>query len=113
MDWIRENSGLMESLRGIAVGNDKFVTVGDHSTIAYSNDGTSWVSVPFEDKRYELNDIIWDGDKFIAVGVCHDDRVDSGVILTSFDGTKWSSEPVDSNYAFYNSIASNEGVTLI
>jgi hypothetical protein len=53
--------------RGICFNGEKFAAVGDDGKISTSVDGVSWV---FETSptKYNINDIIWDGYRFIAVG---------------------------------------------
>lgn len=82
---------------GIAYGNKKnwdkgkFVIVGHEGSnsypiFIYSEDGIDWYkgkqANSIDGINYELNDVTWTGEKFVAVG-------SSGTIYTSFDGESW------------------------
>lgn len=77
----------------IAYGNGKFVIVGNDGSYPiyiYSYNGVNWHKGTQENSmhgiNYELNDITWTGDKFVAVG-------NSGTIYTSVDGEIWLTVP--------------------
>ena len=69
--------------RAIAYGADKFVAVG--FGMSYSTDGTSWTTVPSENRGglSSINGITFANNKFIAVG-------NSGKMASSSDGTSWT-----------------------
>ena len=88
------------SLHGVTWGASQFVALGfrsgtdvaayDHfpPLIVTSPDGVTWTQRDAPGSR-SLEDVVWSGDRFVAVGY-------SG-ILTSSDGVKWSQQriPVD------------------
>ena len=55
---------------------------------------TQWTSVNPTPQFNELQDILWDGNRYTAVG-------SSGVILTSSDGVNWSSQSIDVLHQLY------------
>jgi len=74
------------NLNSITNNNNIFVLVGDGGTIYYSSNATSWNFVSDANKKTgeNLNKVIWDGKKFIAVG-------NNGSIITSeSNGDTWS-----------------------
>jgi hypothetical protein len=73
----------------------EFIAMGNAGAAAKSYDGVNWVG--FKSKTYlDANQIIWDGNQFIAVGVIPyslsdlDENCDVGAIFTSKDGTNWT-----------------------
>lgn len=67
--------------RGIAYGNGKYIIVG--GPIFSSTDLTHWTFI--SQPSNELRSVIYVNNKFIAVG-------NSGIILSSADGTNWTTE---------------------
>ena len=66
--------------------SDGSVLVAISSSSIVQFDGTTWsVPVPLVAGNATLNDIIWDGSKFITVG-------STGTVMTSTDGLTWISE---------------------
>ncbi len=75
--------------KSVDYGNGHWVVVGgceDKASIYRSYDSVSW-SQEF-DSSPPLNDLIFDGDKFVAVG-------NDGTILTSSDGSEWEQENIE------------------
>ena len=102
INWIAvtDSAYASGSIRGIAFGVNKFVAVGkgqQGSTIIYSADGISWTAIPpgitngtttTFGGRYdsvEIFDIVYGGDKFVAVG--------GSKMAYSTDGTSWTAIP--------------------
>lgn len=68
-------------------GSDLIVTVGAGGVIRTSgDDGLTW-DTPDPDVHYDLEDVIWDGTRFIAVGGFD---FEHGIVLTSPDGSTWN-----------------------
>ena len=90
-NWIQQNSGIGNSLHGVACGGDgRFVAVGESGgwngygypdAILTSPDGTNWTQIPHASGELFLDVAYGDG-QFVAVG--------SGDILTSPDGINWT-----------------------
>lgn len=83
--------GMEGTYKSTIYGNKKFIVVGyedkDYPIMIYSDDGMEWYKGNIIDKytseiNYELNDVIWTGEKFVAVG-------GAGTILISDDGVDW------------------------
>lgn len=71
----------IDTLVDVAYGAGKFVGVGLHSLRMTSTDGLSW-SAPVRGAEGEhLNNILWTGDRFVAIG--------QTVAFFSPDGEKW------------------------
>ena len=93
--------------RGIACSPSLCVAVGrslDESLGLYTSkamvssiDGVTWAWVPLErgSDQEELNDIVWTGQQFVAVG--HTQGI--GLVLTSPDGRNWSRQTGPGGYA--------------
>lgn len=76
------------SLFAVTNNNEYFVTVGNNSAIRYSNDAISWTIVGDFNKpagMTKLNDVIWDGNKFVAVG-------DNGFVITATNPSLWENQ---------------------
>lgn len=78
-------------LRAVAWNGTQYAAVGTDSNLSgqvwTSYDGLNWV---FRTGAEQLNDIVWNGFLFVAVGY-------NGRVLTSADGTDWSFNNVGSN----------------
>ena len=76
------------TLEGITYGNNIFVGVGYTSSyktwILISSDGSNWASSVSGEYSGNLQDVTYGNNLFITVG-------SSGTILTSPDGTSWTS----------------------
>ena len=87
--WEKVNSGVYsEVLHGIAFGNNKFVVVGENGTVLASSDGKNWSKNP-PPTGAKLTDVIFDGNKFLAVGPG---------IFTSYDGYHWDKKVSASSF---------------
>jgi hypothetical protein len=79
----------------VAVGSNTPVQVGATPQIATSTDGQSWalqtLPATVASSSYMLNDIAWDGARFIAVGSPYA-LANSRLILSSTDGSTWAVE---------------------
>lgn len=83
--------GMYGRYKSIVYGKDKFIVVGyessDYPIILYSEDGENWSKINDSIiSAYELNEVTWTKDKFIAVG-------GAGSIIISDDGVNWSIFP--------------------
>lgn len=58
------------------------------------------------EKVHSLNDIIWDGKKFIAVG-------EEGVVLSSRDGVAWKEDRLGKRYFLYEILYSDDRYILL
>jgi len=89
-EWIDQSpADAVYDFKGVDYGKGHWVAVGgceDKASIYRSNDSESW-SQEFNSSP-PLNDLIFDGDKFIAVG-------NEGTILTSSDGSEWEQENIE------------------
>lgn len=63
-------------------------------TVSAQAANTQWTSVNPTPVFNELQDILWDGNRYIGVG-------SSGVILTSADGVTWDTQSIDALHQLY------------
>lgn len=66
------------------------VTCTDNTTFAYSDNGTTWTSVSV---LTTINDILWDGTRFLAVG-----SPSGNNLAHSTDGASWSAIDIGSGF---------------
>ncbi|RUT43295.1 hypothetical protein EJP82_20265 [Paenibacillus anaericanus] len=144
-DWTRRTSSAVGDFNAITTNGSKFVAVGSHGSLISSNDGQAWTSSSIsinikegelvkEDlrsKRYKgnpnralkqsdlvLSDVIWDGNKFIAVGALiakvkfeeYFSTINPAMLLSSTDGVKWTARRIEGTYgsSFKIVIANNQ-----
>jgi photosystem II stability/assembly factor-like uncharacterized protein len=101
--WSVATSGVSNSLAGVAWSstNGEFLVVGAGGTIL-RGDGSSWSAVS-SPVTTDLEDVIWLGDRYIAVGK-------SGTIMTSsMDGSAWTPQntPATATTVTLGGVASN------
>ena len=94
-------SATAEALTDVAWNGERFVAVGHHGAIVHSSDGDRWQpasrpAVPFRAARpddaphriyYYFSGIVWNGERFVAVGWGGDDNL--GTVVHSSDGDHW------------------------
>jgi sugar lactone lactonase YvrE len=86
--WAAQTSGTANSLRSVASSGSELVAVGSTGTILTSkNGGASWTAQT-SGTTASLASVVWTGSQFVAVGV----KGLYGVILTSPNGTKWTTQ---------------------
>jgi hypothetical protein len=87
--WTSRASGTTSDFLGITFGgaSGKFVAVGGYLSPAIftSSNGIAWAGVTTSATPYMLNEVAWNGTSFVAIG-------DSGAIITSADGSTWTSQ---------------------
>jgi hypothetical protein len=84
LQWTAHTPNIASAPWSLTWGDGKFVAVGDsyedNETILTSEDGVNWETQYKGNTR--INDIAWNGEKFVAVGF-------DGVALTSKNGIDW------------------------
>ncbi|MFC5406816.1 hypothetical protein [Cohnella soli] len=131
-DWSRASvpTSVVADLFSVATNGNSFIAVGSRGALLISSDGTNWRTssvavnytlgdiVPKSDRSgFEANwskrltqndlileDVVWDGSRYVAVGIVSSQvkkaRVKSysgrskGIILTSSDGLAWKQAPL-------------------
>jgi hypothetical protein len=88
VNWDSRESGVKETLRDIVWNGKIFLASALGNTLITSTDGINWSNVDLSelDKPYFLNNILWDGQQFIATGSYQA----YGAVLTSPDGFSWT-----------------------
>lgn len=83
-NWASERpvSGFEDTIRGMTVGTDKAVAVGDSGLTVFSEDGTSW-KTSTSGITDMLDAVTTNGSLYVAVG-------EHGRIITSPDGITWT-----------------------
>ena len=90
-----------EDLTDVAWNGERFVAVGHHGAIVHSTDGDHWQpasrpAAPFraahpDDDPYQIyyyfSGIVWNGERFVAVGSGGDGNL--GTVVHSSDGDRW------------------------
>ncbi|RQD73055.1 MAG: hypothetical protein D5R97_09945, partial [Candidatus Syntrophonatronum acetioxidans] len=83
---------VMLTLNGVSYGDDTWIAVGKYGedegvVIKFDPTNGYWEDITYtstgESMEYPLNDIMYDGERFIAVG-------DGGTVLESTNGSSWS-----------------------
>jgi hypothetical protein len=82
--WTEASSGPRFWVSAVAWNGELFLAVGFGSAaVLTSPDGVVWLQHEVAELRYVvLNDLVWAGEQFVAVG-------DNGAIATSSDGLSW------------------------
>jgi len=84
-DWKVAELASQDSMVSLAFGNGAFVGGGLHGKIMRSEDGLKWDQVNTGREGDHINSMIWDGTKFIGVGM--------ESTFASTDGKSWESVP--------------------
>lgn len=66
--WIQMQSGVHGNFVKAIYKNDYLVAITADGTVAYTTDGEVWQTTVLEYEDCKLNDIEWDGSRFILVG---------------------------------------------
>ena len=84
--WTSLSSKTGNNLRSMASSGSQWVAVGSNGTILTSNDGGAEWSPQSSGSGANLASVVWSGSRYVAVGAAglH------GTILTSSNGTTWS-----------------------
>jgi hypothetical protein len=86
--WTRQDSGTEITLYKAGGRSGRYLVVGERGALLVSEDTVSWSSagqLPF----WWVEEIIWTGSRFVAVGAPHD-RSASVSIMTSPNGVSWT-----------------------
>lgn len=105
--WTSRASGVTENLYSVVWNGKLFVVGGLNSTILTSSDGITWVKRELGALKYQytINNIIWDGNQFIATG----GYASLGIILTSPDGITWTTR-ISETKGWVDKMAYNENI---
>ncbi len=80
--WRLTESGISNTIRGLAANDTLMVAVGDGGIIYSSTDGQTWDVQREFGPNDNLTDVVWADTQFVAVGF-------NGTIITSSDGINW------------------------
>lgn len=111
VDWVRSEDGVgVAYVAGMAASPGELVAVGGpadgeiQSAVAVSETGVVWERIPHEDAlfgepdpgtgqnrlRTGMNDVVWTGERFVAVGYYAEASNLDGAVWLSDDGRSWS-----------------------
>jgi hypothetical protein len=82
--WRKQQSGTTGDIYGVTYGGDRFVAVGANGLVISSPNGTNWTTHPTGTLASTYT-VAYGKGRYVAVG---------DVVLTSTDGTTWSSQNV-------------------
>ncbi len=117
IEWEDKSISVPDNITGLAYGDNKYIAVGETGTIYYTIDGFSnWETYgisqawPDEESILNINDVVWCGTGFIAVG-------DDSLIAFSVDGLNWqildSTVKVPNAFGNLYSVLVNRGLGII
>lgn len=81
--WIQMQSGVFGNFVKAIYKNGYLVGITADGTVAYTTDGEAWQTHILDYEDCKLNDIDWDGSRFILVGSCTDNRRETSLILAA------------------------------
>lgn len=93
LTWTTQNTGLSEPLNAVAYFGSIFVAVGDKGSVAWSQNGTTWTSVP-SITTANLVSITPGNGLFVAIS----DALSGPRVFVSQLGTTWSPRSLSSTY---------------
>lgn len=105
-NWIQMQSGVYGNFVKAIYKNDYLVAITADGTVVYTTDGEVWQTSVLEYEDCKLNDIEWDGSRFLFAGSYSANNVTIGLILatSNFDTYEMvrSDAEVDSFWAVYS-----------
>lgn len=81
--WIQMQSGVYGNFVKAIYKNDYLAAITADGTIAYTTDGEVWQVSVLEYEDCKLNDIEWDGSRFLLVGSCTVDTEETALLLVT------------------------------
>ena len=104
--WERIETGILETLRQVAWGDDKYVAVGEAGGIWTSADARTWVKAVLPEGEFTLLLTVGFGEGlFLASGA-------EGVILQSLGGEDWSQKSVFATQPIFG-ITAGQGIFIL
>lgn len=83
--WIKMPCGLNGNFVRTAQGGGYLAGITADGSVAYTTDGEVWRTVRLQYQDCRLEDIEWDGERFVLVGGYKPDEFNKGLILISTD----------------------------
>ncbi len=98
--------------------NDTLVVITKDGTIAYTVDGENWSTIRLDiEGTYELNDIIWDGRRYIAVGsreeIVEQEYIYHGFIAVTENLADFTVIHADNDYSRYFAVVEKNGKYIV
>lgn len=117
-DVVLRESPRSSDLLSVACNEELVIATGRDNTLLYSKDGANWEVATIENPVAQtvFEDVVWDGDVFLAVGSEESEIGVSGVVYASSSGAIWTkvyqSEFVSEGGGFRR-IAANEELDIV
>lgn len=109
VEWTRRSASVTtQTLYGVVHATDKFVAVGDNSTILNSTDGLSWTRVTAPSGQH-YRGIAHNGARFAAAGIGGTTSI-RGAAAYSDDGVNWTSASLPAGVLQISAIAHGAGL---
>ncbi len=105
-EWRLTETGITNTVRAFAANDTMAVAVGDGGIIFSSNDGHQWTEQRENAANDALSDIIWTGERFIAVGW-------NATLIYSPDAITWTWVGIGSSAHLYGVAASDSLVIAV
>ena len=83
--WIQMQSGVYGNFVKAIYKNDYLVAITADGTIVYTTDGEVWQTSVLEYKDCKLNDIEWDGSRFLLAGRYFEETEENALLLSTND----------------------------
>lgn len=87
--WIRAQSGTYADITKAIFQNGCLAVLTADGSVLYTRDGELWEELELQYKESKINDIDWDGSRFVIVGSCGDSGgnrdATTGLIITTTD----------------------------
>lgn len=84
-NWIQMQAGVNGNFVKAVYKNGYLAAITADGTVAYTKDGEVWQTSRLEYKECKLNDIAWDGSRFILVGKCTEGSGQRVLVVASVD----------------------------
>lgn len=92
-NWIQMQSGMNGNIKNAIFSNGCLVGISEDNRIIYTTDGEDWNIVALELSTYTLEDLAWDGSKFVFVGSQTKENIVYGLIVTTTDFKAFDIKP--------------------
>ncbi|MEI6713689.1 MAG: PKD domain-containing protein [Verrucomicrobiota bacterium] len=90
--FTQRTSGASKNFNAMASNDSVVVAVGDKGQVYTSSDGVTWSNRSLSSSNLYLYGIVWDGTRFVMVGMDYDFTLSNwvGVIYSSSDAVTWT-----------------------
>ena len=94
--WLEQQAGVNGNFVQAVFKNNYLIGITANGNIVYSTDGDSWeISIP-EYNDIKLNDVEWDGARFLISGSYKEDDAEKALLLSTTDFSSYEKIDIDS-----------------